>query len=62
MTKPSENVTLYGDRAEQFRCIRDDLEAVLGHEPTNAQVVGLMMAGFDPEDPVQSSAEPARTR
>ncbi|QSG06463.1 hypothetical protein [Halapricum desulfuricans] len=60
MAKPSASVTLYGDRAEQFRSIKDDLEDVLGHEPPNAQVVGLMMADFDPDAPL--SADPAGSR
>jgi hypothetical protein len=46
MTRPSESVTLYGDRAEQFREIRSDLEEYLGHNPRNAQVVELMMAAW----------------
>lgn len=49
MTKPSESVTLYGDRADQFREIRGDLEDRLGHEPTNAQVIGLLMSAWSPE-------------
>jgi hypothetical protein len=57
MTKPSESVTLYGDRAEQFRRIAGRLEEVLGHEPTNAQVMGLLMASFDPEDPLDAGNE-----
>jgi hypothetical protein len=61
MSKPSESATLYGDRAEQFREIKDDLEDVLGHEPRNAQVVELMMADFEPAS-VFASAEPAETR
>lgn len=50
MSKPSESVTLYGDRAEQFRDIKDNLEEILGHEPRNAQVVELMMGDFDADD------------
>jgi len=60
MTKPTESVKLYGDRAEQFREKKRRLAEVLGHEPTNAQVVGLMMAGFDPSEVL--GAEPARSR
>jgi hypothetical protein len=60
MTKPSENVTLYGDKAEQFREVREELTAILGHEPTNAEVVGVLMAGWDPGEPLP--AEPAQTR
>lgn len=55
MAKPSASVTLYGDRAEQFRDIKDSLEDVLGHEPRNAQVVELMMADFDPDSPLGSA-------
>lgn len=60
MTKPSENVALYGDRAEQFREVHEDLAAILGHDPTNAEVVGVLAAEWDPGDPL--AAEPARIR
>lgn len=63
MAKPSESITLYGDRAEQFRQKRDELEDVLGHEPHNAQVVALMMADFDPSGLLGGSTpDPRRSR
>lgn len=60
MATPSENITLYGDRAEQFRNIKDDLEDVLGHEPRNSQVLELMMADFDSDTPLGSGGADTR--
>lgn len=60
MTRPTENVKLYGERADQFRQKKQQLAEVLGHEPTNAQVVGLMMADFDPSDVLSVQRTPSR--
>lgn len=47
MPKPSESITLYGERAERFREIRHDLEKKLGYTPTNAEAVGIVMSEWD---------------
>lgn len=44
MTKPSESITLYGERAERFREIREDIESRLGYEPSNAEAIGIVMS------------------
>lgn len=45
-----EQVTLCGESAEQFSELRDDLEEQLGREPSNAEMVRLMMSYFDADD------------
>lgn len=44
------DVTLRGERAEQFRRIETKVEERLGHEPTRAQVLGYLMAEFEAGD------------
>jgi hypothetical protein len=43
MPQPSESATLYGDKAELFREIQDDLEERWGYEPSNAETVAYLM-------------------
>lgn len=47
MTKSSEAVTLYGDRAERFREIQEDITDRLGYEPSNAETIGIIMSKWD---------------
>lgn len=48
MPKPSESITLYGQEAEEFRRLRDDVvEDVVGWNPSNAKTVAFLMAHFD---------------
>lgn len=47
MAKPSESITLYGERAERFREIRKDIENRLGYKPTNAETLGIIMSEWD---------------
>lgn len=44
MTKPSESVTLYGDKAELFRKIQQEMADRKGFEPGNAETVAELMA------------------
>jgi hypothetical protein len=44
------HIKLYGGKGEQFREIKDELAHQFGYEPTNPEVVGLMMAGYPSED------------
>ena len=44
MTKSSEAVTLYGERAERFREIQEDITERLGYEPSNAETAGIIMS------------------
>lgn len=43
MTQPREDLTLYGETAEEFREVRQRLEDRWGFEPNKAQVVAYMM-------------------
>lgn len=56
MSGPPESVTLHGQNAENFRDVKTDLEARLGYQPSNAETVRLLMAGFDAE---RIGAQPA---
>lgn len=41
------HIKLYGDKADRFEAIKADLTCRLGYEPTNSEVLGLLMASFD---------------
>lgn len=50
MAKPSESVTLYGDKAELFREIKEDMADQKGFEPGNAETVAELMADWHQEN------------
>lgn len=39
MTRPSEEVSLYGETADSFREVKEEIEAVRGHEVARTRVV-----------------------
>lgn len=41
------HIKLYGEKGERFEEIKDDLTEHLGYEPSNPEVVGFLMGGFD---------------
>lgn len=43
------DITLRDDKADQFQRVKEDVEERLGHEPTNADVVGFLMAEYEAE-------------
>lgn len=47
MTKPRENIDLYGGQAERFRELREALAEDLGYEPTKPRVVGHLIEHYD---------------
>lgn len=49
MPKEKEQFTLYGEQAERFREIWDDLEDDFGYRPKRPHVVGELMRVW-PED------------
>lgn len=50
------NIKLYGTKSERFLEIKREVAEALGYEPSNSEVVGLLMAGYDPnESPVPQS-------
>jgi len=50
MARPSESVTLYGDKAELFREIKAEMAEQKGWEPGNAEAVAEMMADWHAEN------------
>ncbi|MDH5019037.1 hypothetical protein [Halobacterium rubrum] len=46
MAKPSESVTLYGDKAELFREIKAEMADRKGFEPGNAETLAELMADW----------------
>ena len=50
MAKPSESVTLYGDKAELFREIREEMADRKGWTPKNAEIVAELMADWYAEN------------
>jgi len=45
-----EHIKLYGSKADRFETIKRELTASLGYEPSNPEVVGILMASFDRAD------------
>lgn len=47
MPKPSESVTAYGGKAERFREVKEEIEEVRGWEPSNSEVLAVLLGEFD---------------
>jgi len=47
MTKPSESITAYGTKAERFREVREEIKESRGYEPSNSEVLGILLGKFD---------------
>lgn len=43
------HIKLYGSKADRFTKIKTELSDQLGYEPSNPEVVGILMAGVDEE-------------
>lgn len=43
----TSHIKLYGSKSECFERIKQDLRDHLGYEPSNPEVVGLLMVGFE---------------
>lgn len=41
------DITVRGDKAEQFQNLKRDLAERLGHEPSRPEVLGILMAEYD---------------
>jgi hypothetical protein len=51
MPKSSEGITLYGEEAEEFRRLQEDvLPDGIGWVPANAKTVAFLMAHFDEQE------------
>lgn len=48
------HVKLYGGKAERFEEIKENLQAEFGYEPTNTEVLGVLMAVYSSseQDPI----------
>jgi hypothetical protein len=44
------HIKLYGGRGDRFEEIKDALTDRLGYEPTNAEVIGILMAEYPSND------------
>lgn len=44
------HIKLYGGKMERFEEIKEDLQSELGYEPTNPEVVGVLMAEYSNSD------------
>lgn len=42
------NIKLYGSKSDRFQTIKADLADRLGYEPSNTEVVGILMAEYQP--------------
>lgn len=50
----TSHIKLYGGKGERFQEIKNQLTDELGYEPTNPEVIGILMAEF-PTDTSTSS-------
>lgn len=44
----TSHIKLYGSKGERFETIKEGLTVRLGYEPSNPEVIGMLMANFDP--------------
>lgn len=52
------HIKLYGSKAERFEEIKAELTEQLGYEPSNPEVVGILMGHVDSEDTLVSEVLP----
>jgi hypothetical protein len=52
MPSQRESISLYGEQADRFREIRDQIEDSFDHEPKKSEVMSLLMANWPPEEPL----------
>lgn len=43
----TSHIKLYGSKSERFESIKADLTGRLGYEPSNPEIVGYLMAGYN---------------
>jgi hypothetical protein len=49
-TTMTTNIKLYGSKSRRFQTIKDELEAKLGYQPSNTEVVGILMAEYQTDE------------
>lgn len=52
----TSHIKLYGTKGERFEQIKAELQEELGYEPSNPEVVGLLMARYDEDGRSQPSS------
>ncbi len=45
----TSHIKLYGSKGDRFEQLKQDIAGTLGYEPTNPEIVGLLMASYNPE-------------
>ena len=45
----TSHIKLYGSKSNRFEELKQDITGTLGYEPSNPEIVGLLMAGYNPE-------------
>lgn len=55
------HIKLYGGRGERFEEIKGAMADRLGYEPTNAEVIGILMAEYPANTPDQDGGWPEQT-
>ncbi|MFA9428487.1 MULTISPECIES: hypothetical protein [Natronorubrum] len=46
----TSHIKLYGSKSDRFEEIKTNLEQQLGYEPSNPEVVGLIMATYETDE------------
>ncbi|SIS13782.1 hypothetical protein [Natronorubrum thiooxidans] len=52
----TSHIKLYGSKGDRFEEIKDSIERQLGYEPSNPEVVGLIMAAYETDESSAASA------
>lgn len=55
------HIKLYGDKSERFEELKKDLTEQLGYEPSNPEVIGLLMGAADMENILTATTDPSAT-
>ncbi|MFA9428482.1 MULTISPECIES: hypothetical protein [Natronorubrum] len=45
------HIKLHGSKAQRFEAVKLELTEQMGYELSNPEVLGLLMAGFDTDEP-----------
>lgn len=49
-TNMTSHIKLYGSKSDRFEEIKAKMEQQLGYEPSNPEVVGLIMAAYETDE------------
>ena len=45
----TSHIKLYGSKGDRFEQLKQDMAEILGYEPSNPEIVGLLMANYRSE-------------